>query len=78
MKNVSSILSARGLAQFEALRVEAIDTVTKRFYADHPSVYARFGERGREQMYRILRQLRVGDVALHAAHREAEWPSRPR
>ncbi len=41
-------LDAENLQRFQALRSEAIDAVTGRFYADHASIYARFGEKGRD------------------------------
>jgi methanogenic corrinoid protein MtbC1 len=42
------ILSTAGLQQFQALQIEAVIAVTERFYSQHGSLYARFGERGRE------------------------------
>ncbi len=41
-------LSPAALQQFAQLRTPAIEAVTSRFYADHASVYAAYGERGRE------------------------------
>jgi methanogenic corrinoid protein MtbC1 len=41
-------LSPAALQQFAELRIPAIEAVTNRFYSDHASVYAAFGERGRE------------------------------
>ena len=35
-----------------------------------PHAAGQLGQRGRERVHRILRQLRVGDVALHAVHRQ--------
>ena len=42
------VLGAEGIKRFQALRAEAIEAVTGRFYADHASVYARFGQKGRD------------------------------
>jgi methanogenic corrinoid protein MtbC1 len=42
------VLDADALARFQNLRVEAIDVVTQRFYAQHLADYAAFGPRGRE------------------------------
>lgn len=42
------ILSEAGLRRFMQLRSAAIESVTQRFYTDHASDYAQFGERGRE------------------------------
>lgn len=42
------ILSSEGLQHFQALRAEAISAVTERFYSTHGSIYAQFGQRGRE------------------------------
>lgn len=44
-------LSKDGLRRFAELRSDAISTVTGRFYEVHASVYAQFGERGK-QAYR--------------------------
>lgn len=44
----SNILSTAGLHQFQALQIEAVNAVTEQFYSQHGSLYARFGERGRE------------------------------
>lgn len=41
-------LSPQGLQRFGALRTDAINAVSARFYADHSSIYARFGDKGRE------------------------------
>ena len=41
-------LGAAGLALFLALRSDAIDAVTERFYDIHGPVYAQFGQRGRD------------------------------
>jgi methanogenic corrinoid protein MtbC1 len=46
--NASVVLEAQGLQQFAALRSEAIDSVTARFYQEHSSVYAQFGAEGRD------------------------------
>lgn len=43
-----AILRSPALARFAALRSEVIDSVTERFYQEHASIYAGFGERGRE------------------------------
>lgn len=40
-------LDSAGLKRFEQLRLDAIATVTERFYAEHGDVYARFGAEGR-------------------------------
>lgn len=42
------VLSAAGLQHFHQLREEAISVVTERFYSTHNSIYAQFGQRGRE------------------------------
>lgn len=42
------VLDADGLARFRALRQEAIDAVTQRFYAGHAGIYERFGQAGRD------------------------------
>ncbi len=44
----TSQLGAAGLRRFHELEANAIDTVTQRFYASHGSIYAQFGERGRQ------------------------------
>lgn len=41
-------LDADGLGRFQALRVAAVEAVTKRFYATHGSAYERFGTRGQD------------------------------
>ncbi len=41
-------LSKDGLRRFIELRSDAISMVTARFYEDHASVYAQFGERGKQ------------------------------
>lgn len=41
-------LDASGLRRFQELGNEAVNAVTGRFFASHDSVYASFGERGRE------------------------------
>jgi methanogenic corrinoid protein MtbC1 len=43
-----SLLDAPGLARFRALRQDAIDAVTQRFYAERGSIYERFGQAGRD------------------------------
>ena len=42
-----SKLDPGGLRQFAALRADAINAVTERFYRDHRSIYASYGEKGR-------------------------------
>jgi len=42
------VLSAAGLQRFKALRSDAIQSVTERIYATHGSLYAHFGEPGRD------------------------------
>lgn len=42
------LLDAAGLHRFRELEANAIDTVTQRFYTTHGSIYAQFGERGRQ------------------------------
>jgi len=42
------VLNAAGLLRFQELREEAINAVTERFYSSHGSIYAQFGQRGRE------------------------------
>ncbi|MGK2953581.1 MAG: cobalamin B12-binding domain-containing protein [Thiobacillus sp.] len=44
----TSKLDAAGLRQFQELRADAIAAVTQRFYATHGSIYAQFGDRGRQ------------------------------
>ncbi len=41
-------LGAPGLQRFHELRYDAINAVTERFYAVHGSIYARFGQKGRD------------------------------
>jgi len=41
-------LDEEGLRQFNALRGDAVDSVTARFYKEHLQLYASFGARGRE------------------------------
>ncbi|MEO8539100.1 MAG: cobalamin-dependent protein [bacterium] len=41
-------LSPAALQRFAGLRVQAVEAVTNRFYQDHASLYASFGDRGRE------------------------------
>lgn len=41
-------LDAGGLQRFEALRREAVEAVTERFYATHGADYEQFGARGRQ------------------------------
>jgi hypothetical protein len=48
MKTTSYALSESGLNQFLQLRDDAVEIVTRRFYAAHQAQYARFGERGRK------------------------------
>ena len=48
MQPDSPVLGPRGLQRFGALRTEAIDRVTARFYAEHASVYAQYGDAGRD------------------------------
>jgi methanogenic corrinoid protein MtbC1 len=42
------VLGAAELQQFQALRSDAINAVTERFYSDHASTYAPFGPAGRD------------------------------
>ena len=42
------MLDAAGLARFRALRQEAVDSVTQRFYVEQGAIYERFGDAGRE------------------------------
>jgi methanogenic corrinoid protein MtbC1 len=42
------VLSPCGLRHFAALRTEAVDAVTARFYAEHASIYAQWGDAGRD------------------------------
>lgn len=48
MSTQLQVMDAAGIARFRALRNSAIDAVTERFYGTHNSVYARFGQRGRD------------------------------
>lgn len=41
-------LGPAGLARFQELRIDAINTVAERFYTNYGPVYARFGQKGRE------------------------------
>ena len=41
-------LDISGLQRFQELRLDAINTVTERFYTEHGAIYAPFGPRGRE------------------------------
>ena len=45
-------LDAGGLQRFEALRREAVEAVTERFYATHGADYEQFGDRGRQAFRR--------------------------
>lgn len=44
----SPVLSATGLQRFQELRGDAINAVTERFYSSHESIYAQYGQRGRD------------------------------
>ncbi len=44
----NEVLDAAGLDRFSALRADAVNAVTERFYTTHDSIYRRFGTRGRE------------------------------
>jgi methanogenic corrinoid protein MtbC1 len=48
MTDETPALDPAGLAQFHELRSAAIDAVSARFFATHGSLYARFGQRGRD------------------------------
>ena len=41
-------LGADGLLRFQGLQTDAVSAVAERFFAEHGSVYARFGSRGRD------------------------------
>jgi methanogenic corrinoid protein MtbC1 len=44
----ATTLGEDGLRRYEALKRDAVDAVTERFYSVHGAAYARFGDRGRQ------------------------------
>jgi hypothetical protein len=41
-------LGEEGLRQFHTLELDAVSAVTQRFFSELDSVYAKFGQRGRD------------------------------
>lgn len=48
MDRDTPVLGTTGLQRFQELRGDAINAVTERFYGTHGSLYAQFGQRGRD------------------------------
>lgn len=48
MDTDTPVLSAAGLLRYQELRSDAINAVTERFYSSHGSIYAQFGQHGRD------------------------------